>query len=451
MPDSPEILPPEKPAAVSPVQIGRFSIPVVVIQVVRWASVLVLLGWAGWSLQNFISLRGIVNLLASRINLLFFWLACFAAIWILTSSFRRKVSWRVLAAAVLSLCIFVLDWLAPKPAAAKPAVAVASAHPVPFITMKIHPAAFPVSVPSRTTLHILPLHPFQTFTDSASQLHEYDNWCPTDRPWPSEKEISSKSVNSYEEVRNVEITNHGPGTMESGRIVFGVRYNKSFAGGCTAPAPAQTQDDVISVPTLDQGQTFSFVSVNQTDGCAWLLPPDAMRVKMVGDDNSEDVSLKLEAINIPNWIGTPFGPTSIKWEGVPVKNPGYGIVRSGAVCEVPKARSEPNALEHEAQRMKFANREKLADLLQDNTALKNKCYSPQSAPPGFSCEAEFNAWLKRSAKVLDTIERSYKARFDATTGLNYSWPNVTDPNVEVIINTLNHKADALKEFIKEQE
>ena len=49
------------------------------------------------------------------------------------------------------------------------------------------------------------------------------------------------------------------------------------------------------------------------------------------------------------------------------------------------------------------------------------------------------------------MERSYKARFDAATGLNYSWPSVSDPNVETIINTLNHKADVLKELIKEQQ
>lgn len=210
----------------------------------------------------------------------------------------------------------------------------ATAAPHPLITVKIHPSAFPVSVPPRTTLDILPLHPFQAFTDAASQLHEYDNECSVDRPWPSEKEISSKSAKSYEEVRAVEITNHGPGTLESGRIVWRVRYNHSFGGGCMAPPQsAQTQEDVVSIPTLDQGQTFTFVAVNQTDGCAWLLPPDTIKVKMAGDNSTADVSLKIEPISVPNWIGTPFGPTAVTWEGVPTKNPGYGIVRSGANCQ----------------------------------------------------------------------------------------------------------------------
>ena len=47
--------------------------------------------------------------------------------------------------------------------------------------------------------------------------------------------------------------------------------------------------------------------------------------------------LKLESIDVPNWVSSPFGPTAVKWEGVPVKNPGYGMVRSGANCQQPTA------------------------------------------------------------------------------------------------------------------
>lgn len=159
--------------------------------------------------------------------------------------------------------------------------------PRPLMTLLISPSAFPVSVPPRSTLYILPIHPFQTFMDGAS-LHEYVNSCAVDRPWPSQEEIDSKPANSYEEVRNIEITNHGSDTMESGRIAFDVLYNESFAGGCMAPpkslAPAQR--DVISIPTLDQGETFQFVAMNQTAGCAWLLPPETITVKMANDDGT---------------------------------------------------------------------------------------------------------------------------------------------------------------------
>jgi hypothetical protein len=404
-----------------------------------------------FALGQFFQTRGVQNVLTSRVFLII--AALIPTIWVWQAAFLLKSKRWKWAVVIVTLAMFAttlaLDRAFPLPEANVPT---APPKHNPLITIKLHPSAFPVSVPARTTLHILPLHPFQIFNDAGSQLHEYDNSCPTDRPWPSEKEIGSKPANGYEEVRAVEITNHGPGTLESGRAVFEVLYNKSFAAGCTAPPQLpQPQNDVVSIPTLDQGQTFSFVSVNQTDGCAWLLPPDEIRVKMAIDEYASNVPLKLEPISVPHWVNTPFGPTAIKWEGVPIKNPGYGIARSGATCESPKPRPDNGALEREAHRRKFANREQLADLLQTNTALKNKCFSASQAQSGFSCEAEFDAWSQRSTKVLDTIERSYRARFDAATGLNYSWPSVSDPNIQSIINTLNHKADALKEFIKEQE
>jgi hypothetical protein len=53
---------------------------------------------------------------------------------------------------------------------------------------------------------------------------------------------------------------------------------------------------------------------------------------MTGDEKETQIPLKLEATNIPNWVNTPFPPTTIQWQGVPIKNPGYGIVRSTASC-----------------------------------------------------------------------------------------------------------------------
>jgi hypothetical protein len=207
---------------------------------------------------------------------------------------------------------------------------------VPFISIKIEPSVFPVSVSPHSVLSILPLHPYQTFTDTSSELHVYENPCSIERPWPSQKEIDSKSDDSHEEVRHIKITNHAQETIESGKIAFIVRYNQSFGGGCMAPPKSDaSQTDVISIPTLDSGKAFEFVSVNQTNKCAWLLPPDSITVKMANDDRTETIPLKLEPINIPNWISTPFGPTSISWEGVPTRNPGYGMVRSGASCDQP--------------------------------------------------------------------------------------------------------------------
>ena len=152
MSDKPQILPPEK----RPTQTGRFAVPTLVKTLLRWGLILALLGWAGWSLQNFFQLRGIVNVPVSRINLAFLCVSLFVVFWLLTPSFARKALWRTVAALVLLLITSALDWWAPKPTT--------PLRPAPLITMEIHPSPFPVSLPPGSTLRILPLHPYQTFT-----------------------------------------------------------------------------------------------------------------------------------------------------------------------------------------------------------------------------------------------------------------------------------------------
>lgn len=69
------IVPEIVPANRQKLQVGQWAIPlepggVVAIKV---GSILALLGFAGWRLQNFFQLRGVVDLLASRIDLGFLW------------------------------------------------------------------------------------------------------------------------------------------------------------------------------------------------------------------------------------------------------------------------------------------------------------------------------------------------------------------------------------------
>jgi hypothetical protein len=226
-------------------------------------------------------------------------------------------------------CLWGLDSWAPKPIPApKPAL--------PFITLGITPSIFPVSTPSHSSLSILPLHPYQTFTDAASHLHIFDNPCGEEHLWPTQEEIDSKPKTGNEEVRSVEIVNHSQTTIETAKAVFRVSYNDSFGGGCMpSSSPSAYQEDVVSIPPLDPGKGFQFFAVNQTNRCAWLLPPTTIKVKIVGDEAEKEVPLTLEPSNIPNWTLTPFPPTDIKWQGVPIRNPGYGIVRSAARCKLP--------------------------------------------------------------------------------------------------------------------
>jgi len=323
----PEILPPEQPQQKS-LQLGPWVVPLKpkTVRALKGVAVTALLGWAGWFFQNFLQLRGVVNILASRVNLAFLWIFCFLACWLLTSGAVRKVLYRICLGVLLLVLVLCLDWWAPKPLAANP--------PPPFITVKVSPSAFPVSVAPRTTLYILPIHPYQTFTDAASHLHEFDNSCGEEHLWPTQEEINSKPPNGYEEVRRIEVTNHSQDAIESGRIAFSVLYNEAFGGGCMSPpASSAPQEDVIFVPAIDPGKSFEFVAVNQTNRCAWLIAPTTIRIRKANDATPINAPLKLEPTVVSTWLSSPFGPTTIKWVGVPIKNPGYGIARSGASCQ----------------------------------------------------------------------------------------------------------------------
>ncbi len=192
----------------------------------------------------------------------------------------------IFAAAIVLLALFHRDKI----------ISLRRERAVPWFTIKVANSAFPVSVPSHSTLLILPLHPYWVFTDTNSHLHEYENDCAEARNWPSQDEINSKPANGFEEVRRIEVTNHSQNAMESGRVVFDILYGESFAGGCSTPPVSSTpqQHDVVSIPALDPGKSFEFIAVNQSARCAWLLAPKQIRVTMANDENAMDVPLKFE-------------------------------------------------------------------------------------------------------------------------------------------------------------
>lgn len=101
-----------------------------------------LLGFAGWLLQNFLQLRGVVNLIASRIDLSFLFLTLVLFGWLITS---RKLY----RSATVILCLFVvtgLDVWAPKPVSSfkRPAPLAPIAKSAPNIN------AAPLTIPKVT-------------------------------------------------------------------------------------------------------------------------------------------------------------------------------------------------------------------------------------------------------------------------------------------------------------
>ena len=221
-----------------------------------------------WGTNQFLSLRGVVHVAASRVVLSMTWVAaCLCCLFATRFVTKRRNLCLALCVVIVTALAFGFDWWAPKP--------IPASRAVPLITLKISPSVFPISAAPHSTLFLLPLHPYQTF-DTTSELHTFSNPCGEDHFWPSEEEINSKAKNAYEEVRELDVVNHSPVTMEAGKAVFRLSYNDSFGGGCTPPKNPTYQYDVVSISALDPGRTFQFFSVNQTNRCVWLSPPETM-------------------------------------------------------------------------------------------------------------------------------------------------------------------------------
>src|SRR5687768_729406 len=90
-----------------------------VVAVIKCAGAATLLPIAAWLLSEFFQLRGVVDLNASRIVLVFLWLVAFCIFWLLASQIVKSRILSVGASTLLSLFMVVgLDRWAPKPGSA---------------------------------------------------------------------------------------------------------------------------------------------------------------------------------------------------------------------------------------------------------------------------------------------------------------------------------------------
>lgn len=117
--DSPEILPPSQPGLV---RVWRWDVPMKTFKTIRFLSVSGLLVLAGWLLQNFLQLRGVVNVFLSRVDLFFLAVCVLTIGYLLTIEARRKRLWRLLLFIGLLICAFGIDRWAPKPQAENPPI-----------------------------------------------------------------------------------------------------------------------------------------------------------------------------------------------------------------------------------------------------------------------------------------------------------------------------------------
>lgn len=109
----PEILPPSK--SITPVNLWRWRVSPKTARVIRIAAATVPLGGAAYWFQNFLQLRGIVNLTASRIDLGLVTLCVLVAAYLLTEGTRCTWTWRIVFSTIIISAAFGIDWWAPKP------------------------------------------------------------------------------------------------------------------------------------------------------------------------------------------------------------------------------------------------------------------------------------------------------------------------------------------------
>lgn len=437
-----EILPPESRA------LSVSTMPPVARRFVIGLSASALLTLLLWVVNEFTSIRGIVSVVGSRIILVFGWIILVVLGGVLawgTNWPKKKtvaiIVWSLLWAAIL----LAIDYWAPRPTPApKP--------PAPLVTLQISPAGFPVSVPAHTTLSILPLHPFQTFGGTSTQPHIFDNSCGEEHLWPSREEIDSKPPNAYEEVRRVEVTNHSQRTVAAGQLEFGVLYNDPSGVGCMPPSNfTPTQKDVISIPTLDAGKSFDFVVVNQTNRCAWLILPDTITAKVGDDERGTGFPLALEPINIPNWPSTPFAATSVKWQGVPIKNPGYGLVRSGAECQPPNDTEKRKAIL--AQLGSYVSEGSKLQIMLQRVACDDQSSTGTRLD---DLSRKIGNWHRKAGTYIGKeLGQSYLDRFHNQTKPPSSWPcflvRSSTIDTYALWNGLSSDRERLDEFMGELE
>jgi len=198
----------------------------------------------------------------------------------------------------------------------------------PLIEMRISPSGFPVSIPPHSLVSILRIHPYISLTDSTDWLLKDSNDTGTEFFWPSQPEIESKSPDDHETVYRVEIIDHSPETLVSEKLSFQLQYSPGSSSGCVPSADSVKREDVVLIPELDSGKSFEFYAINQSNLCAWLIPPNVASVKMINDEAERQVPLTFGKNPLYS-SGTPsFMPTKIKWEALPkTPEPHYQIQR----------------------------------------------------------------------------------------------------------------------------
>jgi hypothetical protein len=198
----------------------------------------------------------------------------------------------------------------------------------PLIEMRISPSGFPISIPPHSLVSILRVHPYIPLTDSNDWLLKDSNDTGKEVVWPSQTEIDSAPSEAHETVYRVEVTNHSAETLVGGKLTFQLQYGPGASIGCMPSPDNAKAEDVVLISPLDPGKSFEFFAINQSDLCAWLIPPVSAVVRMANDEAERQVPVTFDKDPLYGSGAPSFIPTKIKWEGLPQKpGPHYQIQR----------------------------------------------------------------------------------------------------------------------------
>lgn len=216
----------------------------------------------------------------------------------------------------------------------------------PLITMEISSSTLPIYTSPHSVTSVLQIHPYIGLIDTQDGLFKIANDTGSEGCWPKKEVLETMEPNGHEDVYRVQISNHSERILEWGKVTFALKYNTAMkGGGCMPPKNSQPdQNDVVLIPPLDPGKSFEFYAINQSDFCAWLLPPNSATLKIGGQEKESEVPLILDK-NPLYAAGAPvFAATVVKWEGIPTRPGGYSVIRTGSnACENPLAGASGNS------------------------------------------------------------------------------------------------------------
>src|SRR5437016_10857152 len=313
-----EILPKDTSVQKS-LHLGQWIIPPKAVQVVKRVIkigiILGLLGWAGWSLQNFLQLRGIVSVLDSPINLAFFWVALFLVGWMLSVAIRRKGLYRVFIGILLLGCVWGLDWWAPRPQQTPSP----TPSPISFrLGCDLNP--LPIHIPAASTIHVIRVHPAILTVNTGFQVGVFENVSSSSDKaldWPMKQNGRWMTQAEWHKAQGAIGMPPNPWAFACTLTSYSSSTLEEIVTSLLVDTPDKKRHSYpVSFDPLMAGHTFSFYVVNVCS--SGVIPTlvqwdDFARVQVLGEPQARRVPLRYEKNNWISQLVGPFGPSSFIW------------------------------------------------------------------------------------------------------------------------------------------